>query len=472
MKQIKTLRIRFALWTSGLFLIVLIIFGVFVYGSMAGGLSAAIDNSLTINASQVAAGLNIDNGKLILSDSLTEDPENADLRGRGFTIRILTPQGKPIREFGTYHDLPVSLTQSFSNYTDPTSKTTLRIYNQPVYDNNQFVAIVQVAQSLDDVRDTLQKLLFTLLISIPILVIVAGISGYFLAARALAPIDQITLTARRISAKDLSARLNISTTDDEVGRLTQTLNDMLARLDNSFQRERQFTNDASHELRTPLTATQAILGMIREKRRTPAEYEQALDDLNEEADRLRTLVENLLRLARGEKKKTNPFEDVDLSILLKDVADSVRPLAESKNLVLTCEPSENLIVLGDSDELIRLFVNLLDNAIKYTDLGNITISAQQTKEGIRISVEDTGIGIASEHLPHIFDRFYRVDKSRAMRGAGLGLAIAQEIAHAHSGTIEVRSTIGTTFTVCLPQNLKLPLPEVRTKFSLPSRGKS
>jgi len=453
MKQIKTLRTRFALWTSGLFLIVLVIFGVFVYGSMAGGLSAAIDNSLTINASQVAAGLNIDNGKLILSDSLTEDPENADLRGRGFTIRILTPQGKPIREFGTYHNLPVSLTQSFSNYTDPASKTTVRIYNQPVYDNNQFVAIVQVAQSLDDVRDTLQKLLFTLLVSVPILVIVAGISGYFLAARALAPIDQITLTARRISAEDLSARLNISTTDDEVGRLTQTLNDMLARLDNSFQRERQFTNDASHELRTPLTAMQAILGMIREKRRTPEEYEQALDDLNEETDRLRTLVENLMRLARGEKRSDNLYETINLSTLINDVSDSLRPLAEAQKLTLNCETSENLMVLGDSDELIRLFVNLLDNAIKYTERGEISISANRNEKGVVVKVADTGIGIPAEHIPHIFDRFYRVEESRTLRGAGLGLAIAKEIVRAHHGEIEVRSKIGqgTIFVVSLPR---------------------
>lgn len=456
MKQINTLRVRFALWTSALFLIVLVIFGIYVYGNMARGLSAAIDNSLMINASQVAAGLNIDNGKLILSDSLTEDPENADLRGRGFTIRILTPQGKLLQEFGPYHGLPVSLIQSFSNYTDPASKTTVRIYNQPVYDNNQFVAIVQVAQSLDDVKDTLQKLLFTLLVSVPILVTVAGISGYFLAARALAPIDQITLTARRISAADLSTRLNIPITDDEVGRLTQTLNDMLVRLDDSFQRERQFTNDASHELRTPLTAMQAILGMIREKRRTPEEYEQAFDDLNEETDRLRTLVENLLRLARGDKQNNNLFEEVNLSMLLKDVSDSLRPLAEAKELSLNCETSENLILLGDSDELIRLFVNLLDNAIKYTERGGINISASQNEKYIFVKVEDTGIGISAEHIPHIFNRFYRVEESRTLRGAGLGLAIAKEIINAHGGKIEIQSKIGkgSVFNVSLPKEIE------------------
>ncbi len=463
MERLKTLRVRFALWTSGLVLAVLVIFGFYVYGSMIRGLSASIDNSLTINASQAAAGLNIDNGKLILSDSLTEDPENADLRGHGFTIRILSPQGQPFQEFGPYRGLPVSLNQSFSTYKDSASNTTIRIYNQPVYDNTQFIAIVQVSQSLDDMKNTLQQLLITLLVSIPILVTIAGISGYFLAGRALAPIDQITLTARRISAEDLSARLDVSATDDEVGRLTQTLNDMLARLDSSFQHERQFTNDASHELRTPLTAMQAILGMIREKQRTPEEYEQALDDLAEEADRLRTLVENLMRLARGEKRSDNPHEIINLSTLISDVSDSLRPLAEIKNLSLACNIPENLSTLGDSDELIRLFVNLLDNAIKYTEHGKITITAQKGENDIIITVEDTGIGVSPEHLPHIFNRFYRVEESRAISGAGLGLAIAQEIAHTHGGKIEARNTAqGTIFTVYLRQNFETPSKQERS----------
>lgn len=456
MKQIKTLRVRFAIWTSSMFLLILTVFGVYIYASMSRGLSAAVDDSLTLNASQIAAGLNIENGQLILSDNLTEDPENTNLNERGFTIRILTPQGEPLQELGSYRNLPISKNQSFTTYTDIASDTQVRIFNQPVYDNNQFVVIVQVAQSLDDMQDTLERLLAILLISVPMLVIIAGISGYFLAARALIPIDQITLTARRISAEDLSARLNIPITDDEVGRLTQTLNDMLARLDDSFQRERQFTNDASHELRTPLTAMQAILGVIREKRRTPEEYQQALDDLSEESDRLRTLVENLLRLARGEKQNNNLFEEVNLSILLKDVSDSLRPLAEAKKLLLNCQTSENLIVLGDSDELIRLFVNLLDNAIKYTEHGGINISASENEKNILVKVEDTGIGIPAEHIPHIFNRFYRVEESRTLRGAGLGLAIAKEIINAHSWKIEIQSKIGkgSVFTVSLPKEIE------------------
>ena len=453
MKRFNTLRVRFAIWTSSLFLLILTAFAVYIYASLSRGLFAAVDDSLKLNASQIAAGLNIENGQLVLSDTLVEDPQNTNLSERGFTIRILTPQGSPLQELGEYRNLPLSLNQALATYKNPISDTNVRIYNQPVYDNNQLVVIVQVAQSLDDTQDTLERLLVILLVSVPLLVLIAGTSGYFLAARALSPIDQISMTAHRISAEDLSARLNVPATDDEVGRLSQTLNEMLARLDGSFQRERQFTNDASHELRTPLTAMQAILGVIREKRRTPAEYEQALDDLNEEADRLRTLVENLMRLARGDRQKNNSFEKVNLSILLKDVSDSLRPLAEAKQLTLNCEAAENLMILGDSDELIRLFVNLLDNAIKYTEHGEISITANPNEENILIKVSDTGIGIRAEHIANIFDRFYRVEESRTLRGTGLGLAIAKEIVNTHSGKIEVDSKIGqgTVFMVSLPQ---------------------
>lgn len=460
MKRLRALRARFALWTAGLFLVVLSAFGVYVYGSMARGLSAAIDDSLRLVASQVIAGLDIENDQLVSSESFANEPENADLREHGFTVRVLTPEGQALHEFGPYYTLLVShestaSTPFFTTLPGSQGNTILRVYTVSVEGNNQRVAIVQVAQSLADVQDVLQRLLTTLLVSVPLLVAMAGLSGYFLAARALAPIDRITRTARRISAEDLSARLNSPATDDEVGRLAETFDAMLARLDDSFRRERQFTADASHELRTPLTAMQAILGMIREKRRMPEEYEQALTDLAEETDRLRTLTENLLRLARGEARHLAASEAIDLSTLLRDVTDSWRPLAESKGLTLVCDVPDALSLMGNSDDLIRLFVNLLDNAVNYTERGGITVSASQNKEStLSVLITDTGIGIPAEHLPQVFGRFYRVDKSRTAHGAGLGLAIALEITRAHGGRIEVNSTVGkgTQLTVFLPQN--------------------
>ena len=187
--------------------------------------------------------------------------------------------------------------------------------------------------------------------------------------------------------------------------------------------------------------------------RPAGEYRQALDDLAEETNRLRGLTEDLLRLARGEDKTAVPCERVAFSDLLTDVADSLRPLAESKGLTLRVQVPEGLTLTGDMDALIRLFVNLLDNAIKYTERGEIMLAARSEADELIVDVTDTGIGIRPAHLPRIFDRFYRVDTARSAGGAGLGLAIAQQITQAHGGRLEVRSTpgVGSTFSVCLPK---------------------
>jgi len=227
---------------------------------------------------------------------------------------------------------------------------------------------------------------------------------------------------------------------------------MLARLDDSFQRERRFTADASHELRTPLAAMQTILSVIRSQRRTPEDYERALDDLTGEAERLRHLLENLLQLARGDVRPSDVRARADLSTLIDDVVEMVRPLAEDKELMVICAIAPALVVRGDRDDLIRLFLNVFDNAVKYTMRGNIGVRATRCADTIEVRVHDTGSGIAPEHLPHVFDRFYRVDTARSQGGTGLGLAIAQEIARAHGGGIMVASVVGvgSTFTVRLP----------------------
>ncbi len=458
MKRFSTLRARFALWTAGLFLLVLAVFGVYVYVAMARGLFAALDNSLALSASQVISSLDVENGKLLLPDNLAEPLEFAGESEQGAIIRIVSLDGQVLQTSGAPISLPLpervsALTPSLVTWTGPASKDTLRVYSVPVTDNNRLLAVVQVARSLDNEQETLQRLLTTLLLGIPLLVVAAGVSGYFLAARTLSPIDAITRMARRISAEDLSARLNLPSTDDEVGRLAETFDAMLARLDDAFRRERQFTMDASHELRTPLAAMQAILNVIREERRSPEDYEQALDDLTEETYRLRALTDDLLHLARGDDRQIAIRQNVDLSTLLQDIIDSLRPLAESKGITLDCTISAGLIISGDSDALIRLFVNLLDNAIKYTPQGRITLAAgREPGSIIKITIADTGMGISAEHLPHIFDRFYRVDQSRTSGGAGLGLAISSEIVRAHGGTIEVTSRLGegSTFTLCFP----------------------
>jgi heavy metal sensor kinase len=457
-----TLRVRFALWVAGLLLVVLAAFGAFVYFSLKQGLRASVDDALRLSASQVTATINVEDGQIDFNDTLPENDPTLGLQERGLTLRILDPAGQVMEALGPYRALPAeaySLAAAqggqpgFATLSDPQQGDPVRVYTEPILDNNQLIGIVQVAQSLDNVYEALDRLLSALLLGGPLLVLAAAFGGYFLAARGLAPIDHITRTARRISAEDLSTRINLPATDDEVGRLAATFDEMLARLDDSFHRERQFTADASHELRTPLAAMQAILSVMREKRRAPEDYELAMADLSEEADRLRSLVEDLLRSARGETRQIAVYDAVDLSTLLRDVTDSLRPLAEVKGLTLNCDVPDGLTLQGDSDALIRLFVNLLDNAVKYTDHGGIDVAARADADGLRVAIADTGIGIPPEHLVHIFDRFYRVDKSRSSPGVGLGLAIALDIARAHGGTLEVDSIpgVGTTFTFQLPK---------------------
>jgi len=287
------------------------------------------------------------------------------------------------------------------------------------------------------------------------MVALAGLGGYLLAARALAPIDRITRTARRISAEDLSARIGLPPTDDEVGRLAGTFDAMLSRIEDSFRRQRRFSADASHELRTPLSAIQVILGAVREKRRTAGEYEQALFDLGQEADRLEGVADDLLRLARLDGTASIPMEQVDLSALLLDIADSFRTSAEAKGLSLTQDVATGLTVSGNSDDLIRLFANLLDNAVKFTEAGGILVSAAVLSPSeIAVTIGDTGIGIPPAHLPRVFDRFYRGDPARTSPGTGLGLAIAMEIARAHGADLLASSEVGrgSRFQVVFPRS--------------------
>jgi heavy metal sensor kinase len=463
MKPIKSLRVRFALWTTILMLVLLVAFSAFVYFNLSSSLNAAVDTSLAVSAAQVVGGMNVQNGQVTIPEALSpEDIAFQALSEHGLTVIVLAQNGQILHSAGPYRDLTIPVTSlpsshpqgAYISLTDRVEENDpLRAYVLPVLDNEQVVGWVEVIQSLGQVTDALDRLSTALLIGGTALLILAALGGYILVTRTLRPIIQITRTAQSIAGgNDLSDRLNLPDTGDEVSRLAATFDAMLVRLDQSFRRERQFTADASHELRTPLAAMQAILGVVREGKRSTREYRQALDDLAEENNRLRSLVEDLLQLARGEDKMPVTRERVALSNLLTDVADSLRPLAEAKGLALHSQITKDLKLEGDTDALIRLFVNLLDNAIKYTESGEIKLTARSEGDEITVEVSDTGISIPPEHLPHVFDRFYRVDPARSAGGAGLGLAIALQIAQAHGGSLEVHSSpgVGSTFTVHLP----------------------
>jgi len=316
-------------------------------------------------------------------------------------------------------------------------------------------AAIAVGRSTTDIDESLAGLIRTLAIAGPLTLVLAGAGGIFLAQRALKPVDQITRTAREIEESDLSRRIPVQS-NDELGRLASTLNQMIERLEKAFKRQQRFTSDASHELRTPLAVIQAESTLALNKERTANEYKQSLEIVSNESMLMAKVVDQLLTLARADSGKEQlSFEEIDLSELLASVAANAEILCRDQGLEFRTELTDNILVSGDRAKLRELFLNLLDNAIRYSpDGGKISLTLRREEEMAVISIVDTGIGISEEDIPHIFERFYRVDKarSRVENGAGLGLAICKYIAEIHGGRIEVISRLGegSTFSVWLP----------------------
>lgn len=314
--------------------------------------------------------------------------------------------------------------------------------------------IIQAADSLEPIHADLARLLTVLLTSAPILMLIALSGGYLLSRRALAPVAQLTDAAVRISVSNLDEAVPIAA-DDELGRLARAFNDMIGRLRQSIRNIRQFTADAAHELRTPLAVLRNEAEVTLRGERTPDDYREALHSQLEEIDRLSRLADQLLFLSREDSGQQLQLRvPVRIDELIEDVAVQLRPAATERDQTLNmalhhCE------IQGDPDRLRRLVVNLLDNSIKYTPPGGaIRVSATRDNGSIQIRVEDTGVGIAAEHLPKLFDRFYRVDQARTgVQGSGLGLSICRSIVESQHGQIRLHSTPGggTTVSVSLPE---------------------
>jgi heavy metal sensor kinase len=317
--------------------------------------------------------------------------------------------------------------------------------------------VVLLMAPLERVDSELGQLLTALLVAVPAALLVCGCVGYLLARKALAPVGQLRRLTREITADRLDRRLPVTRPGDELGGLAETINEMVGRLERSFAEIRRFTADASHELRTPLAAIRTEAEVALSKPLDPEECRHLLGSILEECARLTLLTEQLLALAREDAGVARQAQEpVDLTTLVRDAAETMRPLAESRGVELRCETAGAAEVRGDAARLRQVLYNLLDNAIKYTpERGMVWVSAGRRGRDAVVTVQDTGVGIPPEHLSRVFDRFYRVDKARSREegGTGLGLSIARSIVTAHGGRIELTSTPGhgTTCTVTLPE---------------------
>jgi len=417
------------------------------------------DRALQINVNRTIASLDLEDlrelGKLSF-----DIVQKSKIQSSGFAMQVVSPEGDVWDTFGEVQQVtrwgPREV--GFSTQSGIAGgEEAWRVLSQPVFDSgNQTIAWVQAAQSVSPVNEAVRDLQEQLLFGIPLVLIFAGAGGHFLATRALQPIRQITHTAQSITAQDLSQRIGYSGPGDEIGDLAKTFDQMIARLQESFERERRFTNDAAHELRTPLAILKGQMDVTLSRPRDTAEYEGKLRELSVQVERLIRLSNALLFLARADRTSfIRASEPVDLREGLTVLLEQIRPLAGVKNIGITENLEEGLVPWGDNDQLIQLFMNVIENALTYTPAGGqISVRGRLHAGYAVIDINNTGSTIPDEHLPHVFERFYRVEPDRSSRsgGNGLGLAIAQEIARVHGGRMEVRSdpAEGVTFSVWLP----------------------
>lgn len=335
----------------------------------------------------------------------------------------------------------------------------VRVITMPVIVEGRLTDnIVQVGASLEGVEGALNRLGWTILLLLPGVLVAASVGGWLLANEALKPVDRVTRTARFITARNLKERLAKMETDDEIGRLVQTFNEMLERLDKSFEQVQSFTADASHELKTPLTILKGEIELALRRERPAREYQEILVSALEEIERLTRITSDLLLLAKSDAGAVQlDISQVNLSKLIEEAALHYQALLDEKHVVLEVLPGRHDVVIeGDPFRLKQAILNLIENAIAYTPSGGRVVVRAGWSNAFYalLQISDTGIGIAEEEKARIFERFYRADKARSRRegGTGLGLSIVRWVVESHGGRIEVdsRPQRGSTFTIFLP----------------------
>ena len=443
-----SIRVKLTAWYIAILLAGLSLFGIAAFVAMKKGIETSVDENLEGQAAGIQE---------LMGRVLNEEPtqlrnelrEHAELREEADFSQVCDESGHWIyrSRLMVSHNVPAPTAANYSAYNLVAGGLPLRVMVREINAGGDRYRI-QVAVPMDDFYDAIDRFEWVVLLLSPLLLILASGGGYWLSRRALAPVDQITRTAQDINSHNLAKRLDVPQSRDELQRLSQTLNSMLERLESSFNRITQFTADASHELRTPLALMRTTTEVSLRTSQTVADYREAQQEVLAELEKTSSLVEKLMLLARADAGvETLQHTPVNLAECLRDACKDGRILAEAKQLTLTEDiGSQEVFVEGDSHALHRLFLILIDNAIKYTPPnGTVTVGLRRTNGSVVAEFRDTGIGIAADDLPNIFERFYRADKARSREfgGVGLGLSIARWVSEAHRGSIEVQSNPGT-----------------------------
>lgn len=466
--MIKTsIRFKLTVWYAAVMVLVLIFFGSTLYLTMSRALYTEVDSRIKGMAEVMASSSHTFPSHFDLAQLDMMVAENLGFKNQGKFIQIMDNTGTVGQTSVSLspHPLPISITaikraankeMSFDTLKVERLKYPIRMITYPIIENGEVANILQIGTSLETLQNTLHVLFLTIIFGILASLALASFGGWFMAKKSLSPVNDITIAARTITAKNLDQRIEVANPNDEVGRLAETFNEMIFRLNNSFRQINQFSSDVSHELRTPLTIMRGEMEVAMRTQRTPEEYKEVIASGLEEVERMSLMVEELLLLSKTEhgELKLN-VSTVALRRLLEAIYDNATALARGKGISISIQSNDEVYIEGDEMRLRQVLLNLVDNAVKYSPSGGkVELSLTRNKEYAHISVKDTGLGIAKEEQEKIFGRFYRVDasRSREVGGTGLGLSICKWITEAHGGKISVVSDIGkgTTFTVSLP----------------------
>ncbi len=462
----RTLRWRLALWYGFSLALLLSLFGTVLYGLVRYQLIRHHDRALTSAAASVAGVLSErdDWGSL-------DDGQQAELDRMGHLVLVHEVEGGR----KVFYRSPEAMAQDIplAELPDEVSRPRfetlggqhelLRMYSTPYRSRSGRQGVIRIVHSLGDVPAPLASLRLALLLMTPLSVLLATVGGYWLAARALGPVDDVTRLAREIGASNLGRRLPSPKAQDEIGRLVETFNAMISRLESSFAAMQRFTADASHELRGPLASMRGAVDVALSRAREPEEYRNVLRSVGEDVDRLRSIAEDLLMLARADAGRIEIERiPVRLDIVAAEVVESFRGQALEKGVSLISQSSRVVTILGDERWLRQLVYNLVDNAIKFSAVSensagatSVVVEVSEHESYAIMNVLDSGPGIPEAALPHVFERFFRADNARVFQqrdGFGLGLSIAAWIVEAHEGTITATNAArgrGAAFSVSL-----------------------
>jgi heavy metal sensor kinase len=429
------------------------------YQLMISNINARTDNALTEKLNEYSSLL-ASKGVAALREEIHREVQSAGT-GKVF-LRLLTIDGKEIvsSDLGPWQEIGISrialkrLAEGgpvFETFKLPGGKHNARV----IYGIAGAGMVLQIGRSLKDDEEILEDFRQAFRTAIAVVLTLVALGGWFMARRSLSGVREVTRTAMAISDGAMEKRVPLTGRGDEIDRLSQTLNHMLDRIQSLITEMREVTDNIAHDLKSPVTRIRGLAEVTLTTGRSLDEYQAMAASTVEECDRLLGMINTMLEISEFEAGvATLNITNVDISTLIEEACDLFQPLAEDKGLVIKAKVPPQSLLSGDKRKLQRVATNLLDNAIKYTSAGGtITISVDEGEKGVIISVSDTGRGIAADDIPHIFDRFYRADKSRSEPGAGLGLSLVLAIVRAHGGDIRVSTPpgAGSTFTVVLPR---------------------